>query len=185
MLAYQGFEFIFKRGNRNGDCVWRCRNYATKPMPCSVTMKLKNGIIIDEPGMHNHDSDLVGAAVKQVREYLKDTAIGLADVATSEVVDCALQSLPTEVQLHMPKRKSLSQLVNRQRKGDSAFHVPEPDTRNFDFPLEYQDLIWFDSGKNDEDRIVFLGNKDMISQLMCSHWIFNDMFVSSLSCCFD
>ncbi|KAK8373303.1 hypothetical protein O3P69_007875 [Scylla paramamosain] len=64
----------------------------------------------------------------------------------------------------LPSKSSLERSVRRKRqRTDNAREIPH--TRNFDIPPEYQEIILHDSGVDDVDRIICMGDINIVTNL--------------------
>ena len=62
----------------------------------------------------------------------------------------------------MPKQSSLARnLLNHRKDGN----LPNPTTINVDIPEKYSQLVLHDSGVDDPDRILVLGDKELLVEL--------------------
>ncbi|GLV31394.1 hypothetical protein CBL_10773 [Carabus blaptoides fortunei] len=77
------------------------------------------------------------------------------------VMGNALSEVSNEVLAHMPKKSSLVRTLLNQRKG----HLPNPTTFNFEILEKYRQLVLFDSGVNNPDKILALGDEELMLEL--------------------
>ena len=178
MLRYKGHEYHVKKANKDGSCAWRCGNF--RKFKCTVTMSTNGDLITREPGHHCHETDPVGSKAKEVKVGIKQDVQVQPDVATRQVVGRALGDVSPEVMIRLPSRRALCQSVQIQRRRQGGQLDPNPQSRNFAIPGKYRNLVQHDSGENDNNRILILGDQDLIRQLNdASLWFADGTFDSS------
>ena len=64
-------------------------------------------------------------------------------------------------------------LVQRLRNNVA---VPNPSDTGFEIPEIYQDLILYDSGKEDNSRILILADKEVIRDVTTEEWFADGTF---------
>jgi len=69
-----------------------------------------------------------------------------------------------EIQAHMPKKSSITRKLNRVKKAGGN-HTPNPDTAQFKIPEEYMHMILHDSGEDDPNRILAIGEPNLLVEL--------------------
>ncbi len=173
LLRYEGHEYILKRRNLDGSKVWRC--ILARKYKCPSTL-LVHDDIIREPGRHCHETDLVRSKAKEVAVGLKASVRNQPGVATRQIVARVLQNVPEEVMAVLPKKQTLMHAVQNERKALGGA-VPNPHDRHFQVPAEYQELVLYDSGADDDDRILILGDRDLVTELgQSSLWFVDGTF---------
>ncbi|EFA12201.1 hypothetical protein TcasGA2_TC005116 [Tribolium castaneum] len=81
---------------------------------------------------------------------------------TRSVIGNTLKEVRDEVLAYMPKPTSLARSLRHHRQQHT---IANPKTMHFDIPEKYQHLILYDSGLYEEDRILVLGDKELMLEL--------------------
>jgi hypothetical protein len=124
-------------------------------------LKTKDGNIVQQPTEHCHDSCPQKAEANVARSKMRQEMRGVS-ATPRNVMGNVLSVFSNNVLAHMPKQSSLSRnLLNHRRYG----HLPSPATINFDIPEKYSQLVLHDSGVDDPERILVLGDKELLVQL--------------------
>ncbi len=174
LLKHAGYEYLHKRSNMDGSEVWRC--IVHKQARCPAILKSSGNQIIREPNRHTHQTDLARSKARGVVRSLKSSVETHAGVATRQVVCRAIAEVPEEVLAVMPRKSSLMKTVQRERRNNYEA-APNPRNKHFEIPQAYRDLIFFDSGPEDENRILLLGHQDLIQELnMATLWFVDGTF---------
>lgn len=160
VLSYQGFEYLYFRNN-NGVLTWRCRQ--NRAMKCHANIKTHNNTIVRPPMDHCHDACCPQKVEANLARSLMKQAMKSAVSATPRnVMGSVLSHVSSDVLAHVPKQSSLSRTLLRHRKDGN---VPNPGTINFVIPDKYTDFVLHDSGVNDPDRILILGDFELLNEL--------------------
>jgi len=113
------------------------------------------------PTKHCHDSCPQKAeanmALVSMRQDMKST-----NTTPLNVLGNGLSKLSNEVLANLPKKSSLERNLLNHRTDD---HLINPTTVNFSIPETYSDLILYDTGMNDPNRILAFGSKDLLVEL--------------------
>ncbi|KFM58704.1 hypothetical protein X975_17494, partial [Stegodyphus mimosarum] len=158
VLIYSGFEYL-KFRTVNGVVTWRCRRH--RSTRCHSFLKTKDGSIMKEPTEHCHDSCpqkvIANAARSQMREDMKSVA-----ATPRNVIGNVLSGLSNDVLACFPKQSSLTRnLLHHRKEG----YLPNPSNTNFEIPEKYINLVLYDSGADDINRILVLGDKELLAEL--------------------
>lgn len=157
-LTYRGYEYLRFR-EINGITTWRCReNRSTK---CHSLMKTKNGDIVQEPTSHCHDSCPQRAQANILRSNMRQSIIAV-NATPRNVIGDVLSGVSNDVLAFLPKQSSLARTLRNQRIEN---HLPNPSTINFPIPAKYSDLVLHDSGIEDPNRFLILGDRELLCQL--------------------
>lgn len=158
VLIYLGFEYLQFRVT-NGIVSWRCRQ--SRSIKCKSMMKTQGEEIIQEPTNHCHDSCVQKIKANISKNKMKD-AINAVGATPRNVMGDVMSEISNEVLAYLPKNSSLARSLRNHKKND---HEPNPTTIHFNIPDKYIDLILFDSGVDDPDRILMLGDRELLSEL--------------------
>ena len=136
---------------------WNCAQYQT--FSCRTSAITSGEQLISIRGNHNHDicSGKVGA--RKVSKKIKE----LSEVSTPAVsVASALLEVTHEyaTQLTLPSKASLFKVSQRARQKKDLIQFPDPASRNFDVPEEFNSFLVHDTGKEDR-KIGELGLKNL------------------------
>lgn len=159
VLLYQGHEYTKYRENGSGVITWRCRFYfATK---CRAFLRTRTRNIIGEVPQHCHDSNPQKSQANILKTTMKQDmkAVG---ATPRNVMGNILSGVNMDVLAHLPKLSSLTRSLFKHKE---TTHIPNPSTTDFRIPGQYADLILHDTGADDPERILAIGNADMLSQL--------------------
>lgn len=158
MLIYLGFEYLHFRVT-NGVSTWRCR--LVRSLRCHASMKTKNNVIICHPTAHCHDScpQNIEANIAKRRMVQAMSAVGANSRA---VIGSILSEVNDETLAYLPKKSSLSRTLLKHK---SQNHSLNPTTVNFIIPKQYCDFVLYDTGINDPERIIALGDKEIMLEL--------------------
>ena len=166
VMKYLGFEYLASR-TYNGIVTWRCRqNRATN---CHSNMKLKDGVIVQEPTDHCHDSCPQKADANIIRCRMRRDMKTLA-ATPHNVIGEALSGVNNDVLAHIPKPSSLSRSLLYHKTNKT---VSNPTSASFDIPDKYTSFVLYDTGSNDPGRILALGDRELLLEL-CKDTIYGD-----------
>lgn len=171
-MAYRGHEYIRKR-TINGVIYWRCRHHISAKCFSKMRTGERDHDILSDPTDHSHDSFpqkiKVNMAISSLK--MKVSAVG---ASPRGVLGSVLHemNLPNEILSHMPKKSLLHRALNRVQN-TTVGHIPNPVSAQFQIPDKYSSMILFDSGEDDPDRILAIGNRELLRQLITTT-IFGD-----------
>ena len=117
--------------------------------------------IVKEPNEHTH----VGDPVAVRRNVVLDTITQAASTShetTRYIIGDALQPETNDILMRLPKKSTIERRIQRHRKKSEA-PMANPRDRNFPIPERYADFILYDSGVADPQRIIAVGNRELIS----------------------
>ena len=158
-ILYQGYEYTKYRENQGGVVTWRCRIYfSTK---CRALLKTQGENIVGEVPQHCHQSNPQKAQANILKAKIKKDikAIG---ATPRNILGNALALVNSDVLEHLPKQSSLTRNLGRHKE---TFSLPNPATTDFIIPEKFLDLILYDTGTDDPERILAIGNNDIVSEL--------------------
>ena len=160
VLTYLGFEYNkFRENTTTGVITWRCKQH--KSSRCKAFIKTNEGNVIGAPSPHSHDScpqkAKANIAMRRMKECIKHVGATARDVIGSELI-----GLNNDVLCHLPKQSSIVRSMLRHKQRD---HLPNPNTPDFSIPEKYIHLILHDSGVDDPDRILVIGDLDLMQAL--------------------
>jgi hypothetical protein len=159
MVTYLGFEYRKFRENVEGVITWRCRHH--QRTNCKALLKTSGGNISGQVPDHSHDSCPQKAKANIMKSKMKDDMVNIGATA-SNVIGSSLIGVPSEVMTYLPKHSSLTRNLLRHRNGE---RLPNPTTPSFTIPEKYSHLVLHDTGEDDPDRILAMGDKDMLQEL--------------------
>lgn len=156
-LLYQGYEYTKYRENGNGVISWRCRSYfGTK---CRAFLRTKDENVIGEVPQHCHDSNPQKAQANILKCRMK---LNMKEVGATPkiVIGDILSEVNTDILEHLPKLSSLSRNLLKHKE---PAHVPSNDTDCI-IPKMFAEMILYDSGADDPERILAIGNEELFSE---------------------
>ena len=159
VLIYNGHEYLVKRTTLDNKQVWRCR--MVNKFNCSSVVMTKMDEIVKEPNERTH----VGGPVAVRRNVVLDTITQVASTShetTRYIIGDALQPETNDILMRLPKKSTIERRIQRHRKKSEA-PMANPRNRNFPIPERYADFILYDSGVADPQRIIAVGNRELIS----------------------
>ena len=89
-------------------------------------------------------------------------SIKVKGATARKVIESSLIGVNSYILLRLPKQSSLSMNLLRYRQCE---HLPIPSNPNFSIPQIYGQLILYDTGENDADRILAIGDKELLKEL--------------------
>ena len=158
VLTYKGFQYLRFR-TRDETVTWRCRE--SRSTKCPAFLKTTNDCIEKEPTSHSHDSCPQKAQANIFRSKMRED-IAQVSATPRNVIGNTLQHATDDVLAYIPKQSSLARSLLRHK---SDKHLPNPSTTQFEIPTKYVDFILYDSGVQHPDRILVLGNQDLLQKL--------------------
>ena len=172
VLRYEGHEYLFKIMNREGKKSWRCRQYYKNK--CPSVMTTQGNYVVSAPGVHCHSGDSIQIQANAVLSTVKEAA-SISQSTTRNLLGEHLINLGNDVLARLPKRSHIERSVRRVRQKTNAV-IPIPHSMNFEIPLEYTDMVLYDSGENDNQRILALGSRDLLRYVHGSLWLGDGTF---------
>ena len=115
-------------------------------------------------GEHNHNGSIEKPATRKVIKKVKT----LSEKLTPAAAVASAILLITDVlstQYALPSKPNLIQTSQRLRKTIKKVSIHEPSDRHFDISDKFQEFLRYDSGKDDHERILVLGDTYMKSVL--------------------
>lgn len=172
VLMYEGYEYLSERLTIEGFRQWRCR-YVNR-YKCNSKIVTDGDRVVKEPGDHCHEGDGLRSEARVARVQMKAKARTL-DAKPRNVVASELLTLSPDVMARLPKNSSMERAVRRERK---KAHAPQanPQSRNFPIPEQFRDFILFDSGEDDEMRILAMGKWELVECLRGAEWFGDGTF---------
>lgn len=159
-LIFQSHEYIKHRVTSENTTHWRCRKH--QAAKCKSIVHTRGNIIVKHPIDHTHDvtpfQPLASKAIAEMKELM--TCPGVTPKrAMAEIVE----NLSDGAKVCLPKKTTLARTLQRSRKGENS--TPVPRDMKFDIPQIYSPYVLFDSGREDNDRIIILGKNDLLKFL--------------------
>ena len=165
VILVNGHHYIERkdRRGRDGSRTWRCREFVK--FKCPATVKTLNGQVMEGKGndRHSHSGDPLIPMIRKIQSDVRTKAATSMDT-TRSIVSSALEDVPMDVLLRLPKRSTLDDNVRGKRRASNPVE-PNPHTRVFDIPEEFQDVVLFDSGSEDPKRFLILGKLELLDVL--------------------
>ena len=173
ILIASGHEFYFKRKNTFTEN-WICSKYQTHK--CRATAITENNELIETRGEHNHDISAGKSEARNVIKHIKDLSERFTPtVAVASAVLPITKDLAT--QFALPSKDKLIRTAARTRKQLDVNMPPIPVVRNFEIPEIFENFIRYDSGSNDNERIILCGDPEMLRVLeKSSFWLADGTF---------
>lgn len=145
---------------------WRCRTDDR----CLATLKIKDGKIVAEPTcQHRHDSLPIKADFLNGYSEMKQQ-IKLPGARPKRVMDDIYSPMDQYTVAQGPKQTSIVRVLNKQKQN----REPIPDQRTFEVPQRFLDFLVYDSGEDDEERILAFGWQELVWELEDATTIFGD-----------
>ena len=160
LLIYRGHEYLKFRENLN-NIYWRCSKNRKFHCRASITTSKTNEVIRKNDN-HSHDTDLIQIEVRKVKGSMKFKAE--RNNTTRNVLGESLIGIAEEVAANMPQKSSLQRFI-RRKKCHIIDGFPVPQSLDFEIPEMYHDVVLHDSGKEDEKRILALGDEELLKEL--------------------
>jgi hypothetical protein len=124
-------------------------------------LRTKDGNLIQEPTQHCHDSCPQRAEANMARSQMR-LDMGAVSATPRNVMGNVLTTVSNDALAHMPRQSSVVRSLRNHRNVE---HMPNPTTTNFDIPDKYRDMLLHDSGVDDAERILVLGDKELLLEL--------------------
>lgn len=111
--------------------------------------------------LHSHDSCPQKALASKVYEEmkLKMKEIG---ATSSKITNLTMQETKQEAWSYLPKKASMKRSLQNHKVRNS---IANPITANFEIPEQFAEMILYDSGVNDEQRILAIGDREFLKKL--------------------
>jgi len=160
VLVYLGFEYSRSR-SFIGVVTLRCRQHYTTKCHANIMTKEDCTTIVRPPSKHSHDScpQKIQANIAK-----NDMKIKMREVIATpqNVMGDTLRALSMDILAHLPKKSSIVRSLNNHRQIDST---PNPTGPDFVIPVKYLSFVLHDSGANDANRILAVGDRDLLLEL--------------------
>lgn len=162
VLTYRGYEYNKHRQNKkDGTILWRCKE--CRHYRCKSYIKTNQDMneIVLPPSSHCHDSCPQKAQANIIMSNLK-FSVKHAGGDPKNMIKNEMVNLNEDILVHLPKKASIDRLLSRYRANE---RLPNPTTPNFRISDEFIHLVLYDSGENDPDRILAIGDVEMLQIL--------------------
>ncbi len=174
LAVADNYHYYKKQDNKNST-VWRCSKFNT--LKCRATIHTSGRTLLKKTNEHNHGVEVGQSGARQVLQQIKNKS--LTKTATVAVAESILENPEsTATQLALPMKSYLVRTANRYRKKHTnEVNEPTPTTRHFEIPVTFADILLFDSGQQDPERIIIFGRRDMLLLLETNHsWLADGTF---------
>ena len=165
VLIFEGHEYRRFREARKVDGTtvisWRCRKSHPTSENCRAILRTTDGNITGNVPLHSHDSCPQKAKANILRSKMKENMKNIG-ATPSIVIGSAIIGVRKEVLSYLPKPSSLTRSLQNHRQ---AGHLPNPTTPNFTIPVKYSQMVLHDSGEDDPERILAIGDEDLLKEL--------------------
>ncbi|XP_050706630.1 uncharacterized protein LOC126992005 [Eriocheir sinensis] len=175
LLVHHGFEYILQTKEPWMDAekkYWRCRKYKT--FKCKSSIITKGSNIIKEPSDHTHSGDSIQTDVHVALAKMKQDAKNTRATTRTILAD-HLVPLNDDVLARMPVKSAIERRIRRTRQKEENIQPP-PQSRNFEIPNDYADIVMYDSGVDDPQRMLAFGRHDLVNCLQSELWIGDGTF---------
>ena len=107
-----------------------------------------------------------GVEARQLVSQLKETAKSQTNPVNNQLIAASLKPLNNNpaIQLSLPSRAALTRTLNRN-KMQGLLEVISSTDRHFDIPDKYLPFCLHDSGKEDSERFLILGDMENLNAL--------------------
>ena len=165
LVSYNGY--LYRRDKEHKTTInWRCTIKGCKGRLITSAVSSTDEIPYVR-GEHCHLPNPSKVEVKKLHSRLKEKATATADVPRKIIRD-EVQTLSQEAATQVGTNRNLAAIINRKRR--RVQHLPPaPSSRTgFVLPIEYtvtssgEQFLLFDSGVEDENRILIFGTKRMV-----------------------
>lgn len=161
VLRYEGLDYLHKKTSLNGNITWRCRYHKQKT--CKSTLITNLGEIIRYPNDHSHLGSPIKSEACAILSQIKESA-STSKASTRAIIGEHVMNTRLETLHRFPKKSSVERKIQRVREKVNL-PAPHPTTLNFEIPLDYLDMVHYDSGEEDPDRILAFGDRQIIDYL--------------------
>ena len=162
------FEYVKFRENKNGQTYWRCKMFQRFKCKAHLTTEGDRIVTNNEQG-HTHEGNIATSLARKAVAEMKNK-MGESSSTPAAVIGSISRRLDNHVLMALPKRSTLTRTLQRRRAiladNENEVVLPQPpaDT-NFTVPPRFVDMILYDSGAEDEDRILILGCPELLDGL--------------------
>ena len=163
VLMHGGHEFLRRkdRVGRNNEFHWRCRY--TRKCGCKARVVTLAGAIVAEHGTHCHEGDPYQVQAHHLAATIRQEA-STSGESTRNVLGNSVVGASLDVMARMPKRHSMEDNIRSLRnRGNPLPEVPRD--RRFVIPDEFADLVVRDTGMDDPERIIMMGDPNLLQLL--------------------
>lgn len=173
-----GFEFVLRRDRvgKNGELTWRCREQ--RKYKCTAFIKTLNGEVLEGLGknIHSHQGDPIQPQVRKVQSIMRQKAENSLE-STRSILSTNLLGAGQDILQRLPKRSTLEDNIRSKKRRIANYVDPNPLNRNFQIPEQYNDIIMYDTGVEDPERILVIGNRNLLNILeMDDLWLGDGTF---------
>ena len=177
ILVVEGQEFNGKGINKL-TTVWNISKYQS--CKCRVSAFTEDGQLICVNSEHNHNASIGKPATRKVIKEIKALSENSAPAAAAASAILPItDALSTQYEL--PLKPTLIQTSQQLRENMQTVSTQEPLDRHFDIPDTFQEFLRYDSGKDENDRILVFGDPYMAWVLKGSKfWLANGTFKLSI-----
>ena len=114
------------------------------------------------------------ARAKVLMSKMKEDA-GSQLAATRNILGTHLEQVPAPVMAHLPKKNTLERNIrNARSKGNLP--VPDPMSRDFEIPEEFNDFVFHDTGRDDPNRILAFADAEVLAHVNREEWFGDGTF---------
>ncbi len=177
------FVYSYHRTNSNGTKLsWRCERRSD----CKVTLLTnKDGKVLRQTNQHSHTSSSTYVVAKKKLSALKTSVISAPTTSRMAISELA-ESCDRSVMSELPSIASISRNIRKWKQIKEKI-PPNPSSRTgFHIPNEFKTLdngenfLLFDSGPEDEQRILIFGTQKGLNDLeSCQQWACDGTFKCS------
>lgn len=165
VLTIGPWEYIKRkdRVGKEGEITWRCRD--RKKFHCPAFVKTQNDLFLHGVGnqKHTHLGDPLKPKVHHAQSQMRQAARESSGT-TRRVLADTLVGLDENTLMRLPSKRSLEDNIRRIRRKENPEAV-NPTTRAFEIPERFETLVLHDSGADDENRILALGDLELARAL--------------------
>ena len=170
LLILAGHEYIVLR-TKGEKTIWRCsknRQFKCRGLVTTIDKNCSHEVV-KGPTIHSHDTNLLKSQAREVKVKMKESGCTTTRNALGE----GLVGVDEDTAVTLPRKESLMRMIRRV-KSKQINRFPIPKTLNFNIPAEYDDMILFDSGREDPKRIIVLGDRDLANDMNTANLVFAD-----------
>ena len=172
LIGYNGYLYR-KDKKRTYTLNWRCVKDGCKgrlTTSLDYQKQIRNNEIPVETGEHAHPPDPVGVQVKKIENRVTHLASSTTQ-APRQIVQSVIDNASQEVAQRVGSALNLRETVRRKRRADDAFPRNPQHRRDINIPpalrrtLKGEDFLKYDSGMEDDHRILIFSTDEMINVL--------------------
>ena len=172
MIGYNG-NLYRKDKSRTYTINWRCVKEGCKgrlTTSLDYQKQIRNNEIPVETGDHAHPPDPAGVQVKKIENRVTQLAASTSQ-APRQIVQSVIENVSQEVAQRVGSATNLRETVRRKRRADDAFPRNPQHRRDINIPpalrrtLKGEDFLKYDSGMEDDHRILIFCTDEMINVL--------------------